>query len=158
MRWDRSRRSTNIEDYRGRRTGGPGLKLGVGGTLLALLAAYLLGVDPRLVLGLTDSLPAQSRPDPATGVPEDEAAQFMAAVLGDTEDTWGTIFDAAGERYVPPTLVLFSGQVRSGCGFASAGAGPFYCPADERIYVDLAFYDQLKTQFQAPGDFACFDG
>ncbi|MBX5459815.1 MAG: zinc metallopeptidase [Steroidobacteraceae bacterium] len=154
MRWQGSRRSTNVQDYRGSRFGGPGLKLGVGGTLLALVAAYLLGVDPRLLMGLTESVPSGPAPTPQTGVPQDEQGQFISAVLGETEDTWGTLFAEHGARYSPPTLVLFTDQVRSACGFASAAVGPFYCPGDEKIYLDLGFYEELESRFQAPGDFA----
>jgi predicted metalloprotease len=154
MRWQGSRRSNNVEDYRGSRFGGGGLKLGVGGTLVALVAAYFLGIDPRLILGMSQSVSSGPEPQAQTGVPQDEAGEFMAAVLGDTEDTWSAVFQASGEQYVPPKLVLFTGQVQSACGFASAAVGPFYCPADSKVYIDLAFYEELKTRFQAPGDFA----
>jgi uncharacterized protein len=154
MRWQGSRRSSNVEDYRGSRFGGAGMKLGVGGTLIALVAGYFLGIDPRLILGLTESLPSGPAPTAETGVPQDEAGEFMSAVLGETEDVWGAVFRANGQEYVPPKLVLFTDQVRSACGSASAAVGPFYCPGDQRIYIDLNFYNELKTRFQAPGDFA----
>jgi predicted metalloprotease len=154
MRWQGSRRSNNVEDYRGSRFGGGGMKLGVGGTLIALVAAYFLGIDPRVILGLTQSMPSGPAPEAQTGVPQDEAGEFMAAVLGDTEDTWSAIFQANGAQYVPPKLVLFTQQVQTACGFADAAVGPFYCPGDQKVYIDLAFYDELKTRFQAPGDFA----
>jgi predicted metalloprotease len=154
MRWQGSRRSTNVQDYRGRRLGG-GAGIGIGGTLIALAAAYFFGVDPRLILGLTEGVQnATQQSAPAAGTPQDEAGQFMAAVLGETEDAWGAIFQANGAQYVPPTLVLFSDQVRSGCGAASAAVGPFYCPADRKVYIDLAFYNELASRFGAPGDFA----
>src|SRR5688572_31865888 len=153
MRWQGSRRSSNVQDYRGMRFGG-GAGLGIGGTLVALVAAYFLGVDPRMILGVTESVSTGAQPTPKTGVPQDEQGQFIAAVLGETEDTWSAIFRQNGAEYQPPTLALFSGQVRSACGSASAAVGPFYCPADRKVYIDLTFYDQLKTQFQAPGDFA----
>jgi predicted metalloprotease len=152
MRWQGSRRSTNVQDARGVRFGGAGL--GIGGTLIALAAAYFLGVDPRVILGLTETVSSVNQPEIASGTPTDEQGQFVAAVLGDTEDTWGALFQQAGAQYEPPTLVLFTNQVRSGCGGASAASGPFYCPADRKVYIDLAFYDELQTQFQAPGDFA----
>ncbi len=152
MRWQGSRRSTNVQDARGVRFGGAGL--GIGGTLIALAAAYFLGVDPRVMLGLTETVSSVRQPEIASGTPTDEQGQFVSAVLGDTEDTWGALFEAAGATYSPPTLVLFTGQVRSGCGGASAASGPFYCPADQKVYIDLAFYDELQSQFQAPGDFA----
>ena len=154
MRWQGSRRSSNVEDYRGQRFGGGGLKLGVGGTLIALAAAWFFGIDPRLILGLTQSLPSGPAPQAQTGVPQDEQGQFISAVLGDTEDTWSAIFQQSGEQYVPPKLVLFTGQVQSACGSASSAVGPFYCPGDQRVYIDLSFYDELSTRFQAPGDFA----
>jgi predicted metalloprotease len=154
MRWQSSRRSSNIQDRRGMRLGG-GAKLGIGGTIIALVAAYFLGVDPRLLMGLTQSVD-QVGPQPtgSTGVPQDEAGQFIAAVLGETEDTWTEIFAEYDARYDPPTLVLFTDQVSSACGSASTAAGPFYCPADQQVYIDLAFYEELKNSFQAPGDFA----
>lgn len=152
MRWQGSRRSSNVQDARGVRFGGAGL--GIGGTLIALAAAYFLGVDPRVILGLTESVQSARQPQIESGTPTDQQGQFVAAVLGDTEDTWGALFEAAGSQYMPPTLVLFTNQVRSGCGGASAASGPFYCPADQKVYIDLAFYDELQSQFQAPGDFA----
>jgi len=153
MRWQGSRKSSNVQDYRGRGLGGRA-GLGIGGTLIALIGAYFLGVDPRVLMGVMESVPATGQQEVAPGVPQDEQGQFMAAVLGDTEDTWTALFAKAGMRYTPATLVLFSDQVRTGCGIGSAGAGPFYCPADSKVYIDLSFYDELKTQFQAPGDFA----
>jgi predicted metalloprotease len=153
MRWQGSRRSGNVQDYRGVRFGGAGL--GIGGTLIALAAAYFLGVDPRTILGLTEAVSTGTQSgQPVTGVPQDEQGQFISAVLGETEDTWSEIFRANGAQYEPPTLALFSGQIRSACGFATAASGPFYCPGDHKVYIDLAFYDELKSQFQAPGDFA----
>jgi predicted metalloprotease len=155
MRWQGSRRSSNVEDARGSRFGGGGLKLGVGGTLVALVAAYFLGIDPRVILGLTSGLQsAGPQPEIQSGTPTDEQGQFISAVLGDTEDTWSAIFQQRGAEYVPPKLVLFTDQVQSACGSASSASGPFYCPGDQKVYIDLAFYDELKTRFQAPGDFA----
>jgi len=155
MRWQGSRRSSNVEDARGARFGGGGFKLGVGGTLIALVAAYFLGIDPRVILGLTSSMQsAGPQPEIQSGTPTDEQGQFISAVLGDTEDTWTAIFEQRGAQYVPPHLVLFTDQVQSACGFASAAVGPFYCPGDQKVYLDLAFYDELKTRFAAPGDFA----
>jgi predicted metalloprotease len=159
MRIDRSRRSTQIEDRRGLGPArGPGLKLGLGGTLLALVAAYFLGIDPRMILGLMQATQTGAGADPQavapTGTPTDAGGEFVAAVLGDTEDTWSEIFAGGSARYRPPTLVLFEQRVASDCGIASSGAGPFYCPKDEKIYIDLMFFRELESQFQAPGDFA----
>lgn len=155
MRWQGSRRSENVEDYRGSRFGGSGLKLGIGGTLVALVAGYFLGIDPRVILGLAESLPSGGpAPQAQTGVPQDEAGNFISAVLGETEDTWTAIFQNMGMTYEPPKLVLYNDQVRSACGSASSAVGPFYCPGDHRVYLDLNFYNELQTRFQAPGDFA----
>jgi predicted metalloprotease len=154
MRWQGSRRSNNVEDYRGQRFGGSGLKLGVGGTLLALVAGYFLGIDPRVILGLAESVPSGQQPTAQTGIPQDEEGQFISAVLGETEDTWSAIFRQAGSEYTPPKLVLYSDQIPTACGSGSAAAGPFYCPGDSKVYIDLSFYKELEQQFQAPGDFA----
>jgi predicted metalloprotease len=153
MRWQDLRKSSNVQDYRGRRFGG-GAGLGIGGTLIAIAAAYFFGVDPRLILGLTEGVQNATQPEVQSGTPSDEAGQFMSAVLGETEDTWSAIFQANGSTYTAPTLVLYSDQVRSGCGAANAQMGPFYCPNDRKVYIDLNFYNELATRFQAPGDFA----
>lgn len=129
--------------------------LGVGTVVVGLVAAYFLGVDPSVVMSLLDGGSQQLSGQQGTrGTPQDEQAQFIAAVLGETEDVWGNIFQSAGERYTPPTLVLFSDQVSSACGRASSAVGPFYCPGDRKVYIDLAFYHELDTRFEAPGDFA----
>ncbi|MCS6946168.1 MAG: zinc metallopeptidase [Steroidobacteraceae bacterium] len=161
MRLERSPRSENIEDYRSRppaspRGPGAGLKFGIG-TIVMLVVAYFLGIDPRLILGLSQAVQqtalAAAEPAPI-GAPSDAAGEFVARVLGDTEQTWGQLFAAGGALYEPPRLVLFSSAVQSACGFASAAAGPFYCPADRKVYIDLAFFRELDRQFGAPGDFA----
>jgi predicted metalloprotease len=156
VRWDDLRQSTNVEDVRGSTGGGgAGLRFGVGSTLLALAASYFFGVDPRLVLGLVSALPTQSSvPAARYGTPDDEQGRFIAAVLGETEDAWGEIFQAQGLRYVPPTLVLYRDQMPSACGSANAAVGPFYCPLDHKVYLDLGFFQQLADEFQAPGLFA----
>ncbi|MBV8783618.1 MAG: zinc metallopeptidase [Gammaproteobacteria bacterium] len=154
MRWDDLRESSNVEDVRGS-TGGRGVKLGVGGTLLALVASYFFGIDPRVILGLMSALPSQSpAPQAVSGVPQDQEGRFIAAVLGETEDTWGTIFQSQGMQYQPPKLVLYRDQMPTACGTGSAAAGPFYCPLDRKVYLDLAFFNQLADEFQAPGQFA----
>ena len=156
MRWEGGRRSDNVEDYRGSRFGGGGLKLGGGGTLIALVAAYFFGIDPRVILGLAEGAGGGSGPDtPAVqGAPADQMGQFVSVVLADTEDTWTAIFQQAGRQYVPPKLDLFTQQINTGCGFADSGVGPFYCPADSKVYLDPSFFQELQTRFQAPGDFA----
>jgi uncharacterized protein len=155
MRWQGGRRSDNVEDYRGSRFSGGGLKLGVGGTLIALVAAYFLGIDPRVILGLAQSTGGSGPDQPAqVGPPPDEMGQFVSVVLADTEDTWTAIFQANGRQYTPPKLDLFTSQINTGCGFADSGVGPFYCPADSKVYLDPSFFQELQTRFQAPGDFA----
>ena len=162
MRWREGRRSDNIEDRRGGsmprgvRVGGMG---GLGILVLALVA-MLLGVDPRVLFqggpmvdSPYESVPSSQGPGgPIVG--SDELRDFVAVVLGDTEDTWQEVFARAGGRYEPPTLVLFSGAVESACGFAESATGPFYCPLDRKVYLDLSFFEELKTRFGAPGDFA----
>ncbi len=155
MRWDDLRESTNVEDVRASTGGGAGLKLGVGGTLLALAASYFLGIDPRVLLGLMSAVPTQqSAPAAHYGTPQDEQGRFIAAVLGETEDTWGAIFQERGLEYVPPKLVLYRSAMPTACGTGRAAAGPFYCPLDRKVYLDLSFFQQLADEFQAPGEFA----
>jgi len=155
VRWDDLRQSSNVEDVRGSTGGGRGLKLGVGGTLIALVVSYFLGIDPRLILGLMSTAPTQTpAPTAAPGTPQDEQGRFIAAVLGETEDTWSAIFQARGAQYVPPKLVLYRDQMPTACGTGSAAAGPFYCPLDRKVYLDLGFFQQLSDEFQAPGLFA----
>lgn len=156
MRIGGSRRSGNIEDRRGGRGGIPGMRFGLG-TIAILVIGYFFGINPLTMLGLlqgTQSSLTEQGPPPETGTPTDAGADFVAAVLGETEEAWTTIFAQNGSQYVAPTLVLFTGQVNSACGFASAASGPFYCPGDQKVYIDLAFFDQLEREFQAPGDFA----
>ena len=161
MRTEGGRESENVEDRRGMSPGrGPGMKFGIVGTLIALAAAWFLGIDPRVILGVmqaTQQLPGAAGSPAETGklgAPTDAGGKFISIVLADTEDTWTEIFRAGGAQYQPPTLVLFEQQVTSDCGIADSGAGPFYCPADRKVYIDLAFYNELATRFQAPGDFA----
>jgi predicted metalloprotease len=157
MRWRNTRESQNVEDYRGRPTGGGGggMKFGIVG-LVAIVGAYFLGIDPRLVMGLLGGgagEPAAEQPvDP--GAPADEGGQFVAHVLGDTEETWTAIFSSAGQQYIAPHLALFNDGINTGCGSATSAAGPFYCPPDQKVYIDLAFFRQLETEFAAQGDFA----
>ena len=159
MRWRQGRRSEHVEDRRGRGFGGGGLRIGGGGLLLMLLVAWLLGADPLTLLqalggagGQTVQVPAGS---PGSAPPPgDEASDFVSVVLADTEDTWGALFQAAGSRYEPPRLVLFTNVVRSACGTAQSAMGPFYCPMDGNVYIDLAFYRDLRDRFGAGGDFA----
>ena len=158
MKLDDSRRSDNVEDDRGSGGGGiRGIHLGLGGTVAVLVIGYFMGVSPSTLLGLLSGGGSQvSAPAPANPAvsAKDPQVDFVRAILGETEDVWGAYFSNLGSTYVRPKLVLFSGQVASACGFASSAAGPFYCPGDQKVYIDLAFYRQLATEFGAPGDFA----
>ncbi len=156
MRWRGRRRSSNVEDRRGRRMAGrraqPGGLLGV---IVLVAASAYFGLDPRVVLNQLDSGGIPSAPgDHRPSAAEQELAEFVSVVLADTEDAWHALFGAQGSAYAEPTLVLFSDSVRSACGVAGAAVGPFYCPADGRIYIDLAFYRDLRERYGAPGDFA----
>jgi predicted metalloprotease len=152
MRWRSSRRSSNIEDRRGIRTGA---RVGIGGGAAVILAVIvmLLGGDPGAVID-TIGTPTTQTVEPGTPAASDEGADFVAAVLGETEDTWTALFRDMGRSYDPPLLVLFSDAVESACGMQSAAVGPFYCPADYKVYIDLSFYRELRERFGAPGDFA----
>jgi len=153
MRWESGRRSDNVEDRRGRRVT-RGLAGGGIGALILVVVATLFGVDPRLLL---QGVPAGGGEtvEPYQPTPEEERlADFVRVVLGDTEDTWTALFQGAGGTYERPVLVLFSGAVRSACGHADAAVGPFYCPGDRKLYIDLSFYQEMQTRFGAPGDFA----
>lgn len=161
MRWRTGRRSQNIEDLRGR-SGGGRRRMGVRGGMVGIIIgiiAILMGADPRLVMGLLSDgsgggmvQSTQTRGAPSAA--ENELADFTRVVLADTEDTWHPLFKQIGKRYREPKLVLFTGSVRSACGGASSAMGPFYCPADQKVYIDLSFYNQLKRRHNAPGDFA----
>ena len=154
MRWEGRRQSKNFED---RRSQGAAPMFVGGGllTILLMLALMFLGVDPQQVAQIAPEIVAPAPQQAPGNVVNDELSQFVRVVLADNEDVWGKLFPpTCGGRYAPPTLVLFTGQVRSACGNASAAAGPFYCPLDKKVYIDLAFYDELKRRFGAPGDFA----
>ncbi|NIS74441.1 MAG: flagellar biosynthesis protein FlgM [Deltaproteobacteria bacterium] len=155
MRWSKGRRSQNVEDRRrirvSRRMAGGGI-----GTLVLVVAALYLGIDPSIFMNQRTtqvSVPSETA-SPQRTAEEDRMADFVSVVLADTEDTWRELFGQRGGAYREPRLVLFSGAVESACGFAQAAMGPFYCPGDHTVYIDLAFYRDLKNRFQAPGDFA----
>ena len=153
MRWRGERQSTNIEDRRGL---GPKVAVGGGlGTVIVLILALLFGADPRQLLEQAPSEPSSgvesSRP---LNPKEEELKQFVGVVLGKSEDVWSEVFRRNGSQYREPTLVLFTDQVESACGIAGSAVGPFYCPADEKVYIDLSFYEALRRRFNAPGDFA----
>lgn len=150
MRWREGRRSSNVEDRRGIRRL-PVVGGGIGGIIL-LMIALLLGADPGAVSNVNNP---SSGLDPASLSEEDrELADFVSVVLADTEDTWNEIFASQGLDYREPTLVLFTGAVDSACGYAESALGPFYCPVEEKMYIDLSFYRDLRERFGAPGDFA----
>jgi predicted metalloprotease len=143
--------SGNVEDRRGIGVGGG---LGIGGVVVGLIA-YFLGFDPGTAINLAQQVAPRTETRTAPkGAPKDEMGQFVAKVLGSTETVWGKVFQSTNTQYRPPTLVLYDGQVRSACGMGQAAMGPFYCPGDEKLYIDLSFFRDLQTRFRAPGDFA----
>jgi predicted metalloprotease len=166
MRWDDFRRSENVEDARG---GGGGFHipggrggLGIGTVVVLGLIGYALGIDPRLLIGGAEILTGGNQrveqrqaPPGRTGTPSDQMGQFVAAVLGDTEDRWKEIFAASNQRYRVPKLRLFAGATQSACGFAQSAMGPFYCPPDERIYLDTSFFRMLEQRFRGCSGKAC---
>ena len=152
MRLGDQQASNNVEDRRGIGTVGGGL--GVGAIVIAVVA-YFLGFDPSAVLNVAEQVGSQRETREAPkGAPADEMGQFVARILGSTEVVWGKIFQESHSQYRPPTLVLYDGEVRSTCGSAQSAMGPFYCPGDEKLYIDLSFFRDLQTRFRAPGDFA----
>nr|WP_319388288.1 neutral zinc metallopeptidase [uncultured Cohaesibacter sp.] len=174
MRWRGRRESDNVEDRRGQSGGGfsrSGMRLPIGRgggrpSLIVLVVIggvlWMMGVSPSTILSLllgggdnyTQQSQTSQQASPQRSAAEEEMASFVKVVLAETEDVWGTIFQKAGQTYPQPKLVLFSNQIRSACGSASAATGPFYCPGDQKVYIDLSFYKELKTRFEAPGDFA----
>jgi len=169
MRWRGRRQSSNIEDRRGASGGGfrlpggrggrvslpigrGGGKIGLGTIALVLVAAWVFGLDPMMLLG--GGAPPGDAPASRRSAEEERLADFVRVILADTEDTWADIMREEGRVYREPVVVLFTGSVRSACGYASAASGPFYCPADSRVYIDLGFYRDLEQRLGAPGDFA----
>jgi predicted metalloprotease len=154
MRWQGDRESENIEDRRGT-PGGPIMITGGLGTLLIVIVSLYLGIDPTALLRQVGN---QQAPAPGAPAPDlegqKEVRDFVAVVLADTEDVWSELFRKMGKEYEDPTLVLFSGEVQSACGNASAAMGPFYCPLDRKVYLDLDFFEELRTRFRSPGNFA----
>ena len=152
MRLDQEGQSSNVEDRRGMRMS-RGLAGGGIGTIAIVLIGLFFGIDPSVLLqGNIDSAPPTQETRQEGG--NDEMRQFVSSVLASTERTWGEIFRRHGEEYQEPKLVLFSGAVESACGFAQSASGPFYCPQDKRVYIDLEFFRELRDRFKAPGDFA----
>jgi predicted metalloprotease len=162
MRTD-GRESENVEDRRGEGPvggGGRGLPLGrvgIGTVVVALVASYFLGIDPSVVLGVLGGMqgpPTVQAPSGPAKKPTDQAGRFVSVVLADTEDTWTALFRERGRTYQPPKLTLYARSYPTACGTGSAAAGPFYCPADQKIYLDTSFFELLQRRFGAPGDFA----
>ena len=154
MRWEGGRRSTNIEDRRGIGMGTIGGG-GIGMLLLVLAVSCLTGTNPLALLQMVEeNQPAQTQSAPTGAPTNDPAAEFVSVVLGSTEETWSRIFANSGKQYREPVLVLFEDAVQSGCGGASSASGPFYCPSDQKVYLDLSFFRELDQRFGAPGDFA----
>ena len=161
MRMDDYRNSDNVEDRRGSSMGGGGVRLGGGrlglGTIaIALVASYFLGVNPLTVINMLagGGMPAIEQQAPAAPPVDDPTTQFVSKVLASTEDTWNTAFREMGRQYQEPKLVLFSGLTPTACGTGQSAMGPFYCPGDQKVYIDLSFFREMKEKFRAPGEFA----
>ncbi|AOG22334.1 KPN_02809 family neutral zinc metallopeptidase [Acidovorax sp. RAC01] len=166
MKWEGNRESDNVEDRRGDGYGGGGggspifggRSIGIGTIVIALVGGWIFGINPLTILGLLSgggAPPAAHAPGPAQRPPADDTmARFVSTVLADTEDVWQGVFQQGGGRYQEPQLVLFRGATRTACGTGQAAMGPFYCPADQKVYIDLGFYETLKNRLGAPGDFA----
>ena len=155
MRMDDYRESDNIEDRRG--GGGVGVGgVGIGGVILALVISYFTGINPMTLLGIMEQTPIARHEAPAAHKPpaNDESARFVSKVLASTEDVWTDTFRQNGRQYEAPKLVLFTGATPTACGTGQTAMGPFYCPGDHKVYIDLAFYRELKERFHAPGEFA----
>ncbi|HEX2553349.1 MAG TPA: neutral zinc metallopeptidase [Microvirga sp.] len=172
MRWEDFRASTNIVDRRGGGMGipGGGGGLGIGAVIVLTLVGWVFGIDPRVLIGGVEQMtgggsgyervergpqPGGPQPGASRGAPQDEAGRFAAAILGNTEDVWNEVLPAqVNKPYRAPQMVLFSGATRSGCGNAQSAMGPFYCPADRKVYIDLSFFQEMQRRFRAGGDFA----
>lgn len=161
MKWEGNRQSDNVEDRRSGGGGAPmlgGRNIGIGTIVIALVGGWVLGVNPLTILGVISGgggMPATQQQAPAQApAANDTMAKFVSTVLADTEDVWTQIFRQGGAAYRDPRLVLFRGAIATACGTGQSAMGPFYCPGDQKVYIDLSFYDQLKNQLGAPGDFA----
>ena len=164
MKWEGNRESDNVEDRRGGGSGGSGggllggRSIGIGTIVIALLGGWVFGVNPLTILSLLSGggcVEQVQQQTPAQRPPaDDRMAKFVSTVLADTEDVWKAVFSKAGRTYQEPRLVLFRGATATACGTGQAAMGPFYCPGDQKVYIDLAFYETLKTRLGAPGDFA----
>ena len=162
MKWEGNRESDNVEDMRGSSGGGGGGGFGIGGKsiglgtiVIALIGSYFFGIDPSVILGGGgSSAPVAQAPGPGAAPANDRDTKFVKTVLADTEDVWTEIFRANGSTYVKPKLDLFSGQIRTACGTGRSATGPFYCPGDQKVYIDLDFYKLMEQRFNVAGDFA----
>jgi len=165
MKWEGNRESDNVEDRRGEGSGGGGGfsfgggSIGIGGIAVVLVASYFLGINPLTVINMLSGgggqlAPVQQSAPAHKPPPNDQMARFVSTVLADTEDTWGEIFKAGGATYVRPKLVLFSGSTPTACGTGQTATGPFYCPGDQKVYIDLSFYQLMKQRFNVSGNFA----
>jgi len=161
MKWEGNRESDNVEDMRGSSGGGGGGGFGIGGKsiglgtiVIALIGSYFFGIDPSVILGGGGSAPVAQAPGPAAAPAGDRQTKFVRTVLADTEDVWTDIFRANGSTYVKPKLDLFSGAIRTACGTGRSATGPFYCPGDQKVYIDLDFYKLMEQRFNVAGDFA----
>ena len=155
MKWEGNRESGNVEDRRGGGGRLGGRSIGIGTIVIALLGSYFLGVNPMTIIGLLSGGPVQTQQAPVQETPaDDQMARFVRTVLADTEDTWGAIFRENGGNYQQPRLVLFTGRTPTACGTGDTAAGPFYCPGDQKIYIDLAFYQTMRERFHVASDFA----
>lgn len=160
MRWEDFRTSSNVEDRRGMGIPGGAGGLGIGTIVILGLISWALGIDPRLLIGGAEMIAGgggsvSQQQQGRQGAPQDEMGRFAAAILGNTEDVWKEVLpQQVNRQYQPPKLVLFSGGTRSGCGGAQSAMGPFYCPLDQTVYIDLAFFEEMQRRFRAGGDFA----
>jgi predicted metalloprotease len=165
MRWEGNRESSNVEDVRGSGGGGGGGgggfgigggKLGIGAVVIAIVGGAIFGINPLTILSMMSGggAPVQQQAPAQAPPASDRGAKFVSVVLADTEDVWGKLFQAGGATYRPPKLVLFRGATSTACGTGQSAMGPFYCPADKKVYIDLAFYDTLRQRLGAPGEFA----
>lgn len=154
MKWRKARKSCNVDDRRSvRRARGVG-GLGLGGIAIVVIIGLLLGQNPIEMLGLVNQINQSSAPSSTSAPINDEQTQFIASILGETEDVWGAIFAQSNQRYPAPELVLYTDRVNTACGFGSSAMGPFYCPADQKVYLDTRFFDDMRTRLGGGGDFA----
>ena len=167
MKWEGNRESDNVEDRRGESTSGGGGggfgggRLGIGSVVIALVVSYFFGINPMTVLSLLNGGSAPNsqtgqtaNPQPATTPANDRTTRFVRTVLADTEDVWGNIFRASGKEYVRPKLDVFTGSIKTACGSGDTASGPFYCPGDQKVYIDLAFFQTMRERFQVSAEFA----